>query len=72
MTSVYPFLTVMGAHTLRVSTFNTPGIESKPVLVIAAEDEIGFAVTTMHITGLPAETIKRLVEAAEVKELEAV
>lgn len=71
MSSVYPSITVMGAHRVRAVTFNTSGVKSQPILTLTVEDEHGFPLTTVHVSGLPAETMRRLVKAVEVKEPEA-
>ena len=63
MTSCYPFLTVHDAKGITLSTYNTPGLEPRPVLVIKVLTELGDAALTLHINGLTADVIAPLVAA---------
>ena len=64
MSSVYPFLTILGAAGVECSTFTTPGVDPTTVLSLRINDENGFPLFTAHITGIPDDVMRRLVDAA--------
>lgn len=75
MSSVYPFLTILGAAGVECSTFTTPGTEPSKVLSLRINDENGFPLLTIHATGIPDDVMQRLVAAAApvpVRKLELV
>ena len=72
MASVYPFLTVLDARSIEFTTFATPGIAPLPVLQMKINDENGFPLVSLHISGIPTEQVRRLVEASAKRRPELV
>ena len=72
MASVYPFLSVFEARSIEIKTLMTPGIAPVPVLDLKINDENGFPLCSLHITGLPTEQVRRLVAASAKRRPELV